>query len=148
MRWILWCSAIIVVSLSGCVASFKQGQQFDDRSVKHIRNDKTTRAEVVQMFGQPPSRSSTGGGKETWVYHYSEAKGHATAITYVPIVGLFAGGGKGTSNLQTLTIQFTGDVVSACTYGKTSYSGTTSAMGLSSATDQQNSIMTPCDEAQ
>lgn len=149
MRWIWWSTAIAVISLSACATS-KVGQQFDDRTVKSIRIGKTTRADIAQMFGQPLSRSSTGGGKEVWAYHYQEAGGHPTPITFVPIVGMFAGGAKGTFNQQTLTISFDGDVVSACTYHKTSSDVTTSAMGLSSssATDRLSSVSTPCDEVQ
>lgn len=148
MRWTPWCSAVIAVSLSGCFG-FKTGQKFDDSSVKNIRTGKTTRAEVMQMFGQPPTRNSTGGGSETWMYQYNEIQSHATAATYIPIVNIFAGGAKSTSNQQTLTVQFLGDVVSACTYGKSSSdtSVSTSLLGASAAPGQTNSVTTPCEEA-
>lgn len=148
MKLAPWCSAVIVVSLSGCFG-FKTGQKFDDSSVKNIRTGKTTRAEVIQLFGQPPNRISTGGGKETWSYQYSEVKSRATAITYVPIVGLFAGGGKGAHNQQTLTVQFAGDVVSTCTYSKMSSDTTvnTGLLGASATPGQNNSVTTPCEEA-
>jgi len=149
MRWTPWCCAVLVVSLSGCFG-FKTGQKFDDSSVKNVRTGKTTRAEVIQMFGQPPTRNSTGGGKETWLYQYADIRSHASAITYVPIVGLFAGGGKSTSNQQTLTVQFAGDVVSGCTYGKSSSDTTvnTGLLGVSANPGQSNSVTTPCEEAQ
>lgn len=149
MRWTLWFCAFLGVSLSGCVG-YKTGRKFDDSSVKNIRAGKTTRAEVIQMLGQPPTRNSAGGGKETWMYEYNEIQSHASAITYVPIVGLFAGGGKSTSNQQTLTVQFTGDVVSACTYGKSSSNTTvrTGLLGVSDSPGQSNSVTTSCEEAQ
>ena len=149
MKGIPWCSAVIAIGLSGCFG-MKTGQKFDDRSVKNIRTGKTTKAEVIQMFGQPPTRNSTGGGSETWTYQYTALQSHATAATYIPIVSLFASGAKSTSTQQTLTVNFKKGVVSACTYGKSS-SDTAMSMGLLSVSEkpgQSNNVSTPCDEAQ
>lgn len=150
MRWAPMYSAVVAVCLSGCFG-MKTGQKFDDSSVKNIRTGKTTKAEVIQKFGQPPTRNSTGGGKETWSYQYQEIKSHATAASYVPVVNIFAGGGKSKMESQTLIVNFEGDIVSACTYGKSS-SGSTVNTGLvgmgSTSGGNNNSVTTPCEEAQ
>ena len=151
MRWTPWCSAVIAVSLSGCLSGMKTGKKFDDSSVKNVRTGKTTKAEIIQMFGQPPNRLSTGGGKENWTYQYHEVKTKVSAITYVPIVNLFASGGKGTSIGQTLTVQFSGDVVSGCTYGKSSSDNqvNTGLLATEMITPGQSAnVITPCEEAQ
>lgn len=107
----------VAATLSGCF-SMTTGRKFNDNSVKDIHTGKTTRSEVIQMFGQPPNRTSTGNGNEIWTYIHHQAKSHATAATYIPIVGLFAGGGKTTSSMQSLTVQFAGDIVSSCAFGR------------------------------
>ena len=143
-----WCVAVVAVCLSGCFG-YKAGNKFDDSFVKNIRTGKSTRADVVQMFGQPPTRNSTGGGNETWTYSYSEMKSHATAATYIPIVNIFAGGAKSTTNTQTLTVKFSGDMVSSCVYGKSS-SGlnvSTSLLGGTGSPDGGSNVTTPCEEA-
>lgn len=150
MNFTSWSCAIVAISLSGCFG-MRSGQKFDDSSVKNIRTGKTTKTEVLSFFGQPPTRTSLGGGQETWTYQYQEIKSHATAATYIPIVNMFAGGAESTTETQALTIQFKDNVVSACTYGKSSSAATvnTGLVGMGTSDGGQgNNVTTPCEEAQ
>jgi membrane-associated protease RseP (regulator of RpoE activity) len=55
-----------------------------------------TYEDVTKALGPPMSTSVSSNGNKTIAYSSTHA--HATAVTYVPIVGLFAGGAKGTSS--------------------------------------------------
>jgi outer membrane protein assembly factor BamE (lipoprotein component of BamABCDE complex) len=57
---------------------------------------KTTEAQVVAALGNPNGVSTLADGSRVDVYTHVAA--HATAASYVPIVGIFAGGAKATSN--------------------------------------------------
>lgn len=146
-NWARAACAIIVVSLTGCFG-FRSGQKFDDHSVKNIRSGKTTKSEVLQMFGQPPTRNSSGGGKETWMYSYHDTRSRVTAATYIPIVGMFVGGAKVNTNRQTLTIEFSESIVSNCQYNKSSSDGKATSAGLGMSVDpgQNRSVSLPCEE--
>jgi outer membrane protein assembly factor BamE (lipoprotein component of BamABCDE complex) len=50
----------------------------------------TTKDKIRELYGSPLNVSLTDGGSEVWNYEYTHAT--ATAASYVPIVGLFAGG--------------------------------------------------------
>ncbi|HUN52967.1 MAG TPA: outer membrane protein assembly factor BamE [Candidatus Sulfotelmatobacter sp.] len=50
----------------------------------------TTKDQVKALYGEPMSVSLTDAGGEVW--HYAYAHATATAVSFVPIVGLFAGG--------------------------------------------------------
>lgn len=135
-----------VFMLSGCVSS-QIGRKFDGTSAKKIAKGKTSKTEVTQLFGAPFSRIASEGGKETWIYIDNQTKSHTKAATYIPVVGLFAGGVKATSNQQTLTVQFDGETVMDCRYGTSATN--TEMSGVLRAkfnTDQTGSISIPCEE--
>ena len=144
-----WYVAVIIVSLSGCVVPGKSGidktgQELNDLYVKSIIRGKTTRDDVIKMFGQPPILNSAGGGNETWAYNYLEIKKSQNTMTYVPVLGFFGGEANAISNSKALTIQFTGCVVSTCIYTKSSMN----VMSEHPTDNHQKTVSTPCDEIQ
>lgn len=97
----------LVVLFSGCARKTKVGQQFDISKVSEIRKGKTTKRDILSLFGSPYSKGQ-GGGFERWIYQYSEIKSG----------GMFAGyktmfGGSRTANhsFQSMTITFKGNIV-------------------------------------
>ena len=79
---------------------------------------KTSEAQVLAALGAPNQTSTLSDGTRMDIYMHISA--HATAASYIPVVGLFAGGAKGTNDTATFT--FTPDGVLKST---ASSSGTT-----------------------
>ncbi len=77
-------------ALVGFLGCHTMGQQIDQSKVAEIKKGQTTEADLVQMFGPPNQRtvSSEGNTILMWMYHETRVKG----ASFIPIVGLFAGG--------------------------------------------------------
>jgi outer membrane protein assembly factor BamE (lipoprotein component of BamABCDE complex) len=80
-----------VSALAGCAASMGnssiKNESNNTLSQKLIKG-KTTESQVVQMFGQPESKSFAGNGDPIWSYSRNTERNGV--LSYVPIVGLFA----------------------------------------------------------
>jgi len=61
-----------------------------DTGSQKVTKGVTTKTQVKTLYGEPNHVSLTDAGSEVWTYEYAHAT--ATPVTYVPIVGLFAGG--------------------------------------------------------
>ena len=91
---IIACAALV---LSGCVTMGNErmkGQTQESVATK-ITEGKTTKAEVVAAYGDAATVSFTDSGNEIWTYTYTRAV--PTAQTFIPIVGIFAGGANTTT---------------------------------------------------
>jgi len=82
--------------LCGCVSS---GTKVTAEQASQFVKGTTTETQVIAKLGEPNSRSAASDGTLTFVYFYVRAS--ADAATYVPIVGAFAGGARGSSNMAT-----------------------------------------------
>lgn len=59
---------LILLSFLGC-ASFS-GNNFDENKLSSVNINKTTKAEIIKMFGEPESRSQSNDDSEVYVYVY------------------------------------------------------------------------------
>lgn len=95
----------VIVLFSGCTTNLKTGSQFDISKASEIQKGKTTKKNILSMFGSPYSKSQ-GGGFERWMYQYSEMKS-----------GIFDGykvmfgGATVDRSMQTMTVTFKGNIV-------------------------------------
>lgn len=81
-----------VAVLAGCASSGNdkvRTETMDTVGTKVVKG-KTTKDQVKALYGEPSSVSLTDAGSEVWKYEYAHAT--ANAASYIPIVGLFAGG--------------------------------------------------------
>ena len=108
--------------LTGCVS---YGRKIDQAKVSEIKTGVTTRAQVIQLIGSPDQITDANG---TVMFMYMYVHSSATASTYIPIVGAFAGGAN-TQN-EMVMVSFTNDVVSALT---SSYGGNEMGTGANAA---------------
>jgi len=93
---------LLSVALIGCVSS---GTQVKDTALSQFRKGQTTEADVVKALGPPQSTmTSSGGGR---VISYVGMHAQTKAATFVPIVGLFAGGAS--SHVSVVTFTFDRD---------------------------------------
>jgi outer membrane protein assembly factor BamE (lipoprotein component of BamABCDE complex) len=84
--------ALAIVLLAGCVSA---GRKIDQTAAEKIEKGKTTKAEVIASLGSPDHITKLGTGDTMFMYHFMKAT--PKAITFIPIVGAFAGG----ANVQT-----------------------------------------------
>jgi hypothetical protein len=86
-------AVVLAGILAGCVSS---GTKVTQSQMSAFQVGKTTETEVIAAFGAPNSTSVLSDGSKVDVYVHVSA--HANAASYVPIVGLFAGGAKSSSD--------------------------------------------------
>ena len=86
------------ILLSGCASAGNdkvRTETMDTVGTKVVKGT-TTKSQVRGLYGEPSSVSLTDSGSEVWKYEYAHAT--AKAVSFVPIVGLFAGGADVTKN--------------------------------------------------
>ena len=76
-----------LTGLAGCASS---GTKVDPNAVAAFQKGRTTYAEAVAQLGPPTAVSLAPDGSRVAIYSYSRAT--TRAATFVPVVGLFAGG--------------------------------------------------------
>ena len=92
--------------LAGCATS--GDARVSDSSVVEKIKVGQTKDEVRATLGEPNSTTQLADGQEIWTYVYY--KYNTNAATFIPVVGLFAGGGKSSSNSVTITFTKEGAV--------------------------------------
>ena len=87
---------LALVFLTGCASS---GKRINTNYVSQIKTGETTEQDIRANLGNPMAASVTQDGKKMIVYSF--ARTEMKAATFIPIVGLFAGG----ANTETETLQ-------------------------------------------
>jgi hypothetical protein len=85
MRKLLFVAAAL--GLASCASA---GIKVEEAKVKSFKKGTTTSLEVVQELGTPTERSFAADGTTKISYTYAESQ--IRPATFIPIVGLFAGG--------------------------------------------------------
>src|SRR5579871_28453 len=80
--------------LTGCASA---GTKVNDDSLSHFQKGVTTLADVEKALGPPQLTNKQSDGTESIAYIYSHTQ--AKARSFIPVVGLFAGGATGQSNM-------------------------------------------------
>lgn len=80
-------AVLFIVLLSGCATV---GTQIDGNYTQSIKEGVTTEREIIAALGAPLTVTQNSDGTKTLMYVYSEAQ--TKAATFIPVVGLFAGG--------------------------------------------------------
>jgi len=79
----------IVLLFLGC-ASMGNPKVADFNPETQVEYGKTTKAEILTMLGEPNSKTYGPDGKEGWGYTYAQYQ--VKPATFIPVVGIFAGG--------------------------------------------------------
>ncbi len=117
-----WMLVGIMLLISGCVSSGNPSVR-DEAATGQIKVGVTTKEDVLQLLGKPNSVGKWSGSltavtglpatspalplalnSNYEVWSYSHISIETDAVTFIPIVGLFAGGA--TSSVSSLTIYF------------------------------------------
>lgn len=75
------------VFLAGCAAT---GVKVSDEQLSQLQKGQTTRSEVLAKFGKPTTQMRNSDGTSTVFYNFAEYR--TRPATFIPIVGIFAGG--------------------------------------------------------
>lgn len=78
---------ILGLLLSGCATS---GTKIEQAKLTQIKEGKTTKQEVVELFGKPYMQTLGSDGKTIMFYQYTKVKNRAT--NFIPVVGALSGG--------------------------------------------------------
>jgi len=95
--------AFAALAVSGC-ATTSGNENLTDAAVAQVKAG-MTQAQVRALVGEPNSVTTSGNGEEIWAYVRMETE--TNAATFIPVVGLFAGGAS--SRMSSLTVAFGAD---------------------------------------
>lgn len=99
--------------ISGCASIAPVGKRIESSDVSRIHKDKTTKQDVVGIFGPPMSKAFSSAG-ETWSYGFQS--GLSIAQTYKTAYG---GGLPSDYTTQNLIITFDGNTVKDFNFSST-----------------------------
>lgn len=91
---------LLLAGAAGCVSIGNQRLE-DKAAVDKVQIGKS-RDDVRAALGEPNGVTEMSTGQEIWVYTFTRSR--ATAASYIPIIGLFAGGADG--HTSTLDVTF------------------------------------------
>jgi outer membrane protein assembly factor BamE (lipoprotein component of BamABCDE complex) len=98
---------LLVGVLSSCFSSGNPDIK-DPRNFSKIKAGYTTKQEVQNLFGEPQFKSKDNYGVEKWQYNYVQAE--LKGETFIPIYGIFAGGGRSKADILEIEFNNTGIV--------------------------------------
>jgi outer membrane protein assembly factor BamE (lipoprotein component of BamABCDE complex) len=104
---ILYAICISALAFSGC--AHVHGKKVDSAAVTQIQKGVTTKAELIAKLGEPNSTTQRGDGGEMLMWRYTESQ--TNAATYVPIVGMFAGGRSTSATVLTVMVGADGNSI-------------------------------------
>lgn len=96
---------VLVASLllAGCASS---GVRVTDAQLSQFHAGQTTEQQVIATLGTPTMQMHNSDGTSTLMYTYAEAR--ARPSSFIPVVGIFAGGVDSHSNSAMLTFDKNG----------------------------------------
>jgi outer membrane protein assembly factor BamE (lipoprotein component of BamABCDE complex) len=101
---------------SACIHVIEYGRDFDAARVPALEKGKTTKQEVLTMFGSPASSSLDADGTVILRYAYIKTTGRIKMASFIPIVGPVVGGSTATNAQKSLTVDLKNGVVSNFVY--------------------------------
>lgn len=108
---------LILIVLSGC-ASTAGNQSIKNETQQSIASKifkgRTTKENIQKQFGEPTRKTVVDTNEDMWFY--SIMNSNMSAMSYIPIVGLFSN--ETDMKSKSLTITFTGDKVENWTFSE------------------------------
>ena len=126
-------AAIAIFALAGCATV---GREISTAQIETLKKGETTTTQAVASLGQPTGVTKTSDGKTILSYTFAHAQ--ARPASFIPIVGIFAGGTDVRSTAVMLT--FKEDVLADYT---TSTTNSGYGMGLAAGTYTQPDMTQP-----
>jgi len=113
---------LLCCALFGCATA---GKEISQEQIQQFKQGETSKEQVIQVLGTPNHSATDSDGRTTLVYSYAKVK--LNAATFIPVVGLFAGGAETKSSAVVFRFDKTGVLTeTAQSQTNTSTSGATS----------------------
>ncbi|MBF1996491.1 hypothetical protein HW114_13975 [Serratia symbiotica] len=97
---------LTIIVLSGC-ASTAGNQSIKNETQQSIASKiikgRTTKQDILQQFGEPTRKTAVDSNEDMWFY--SIMNSNMSAMSYIPIVGIFSNGTDMKSKALTVTFQ-------------------------------------------
>ena len=77
---------LTVLLITSCGTTM--GKRIDNTKISEIKKGITTKTEITNLLGQPENITNRSDGTTYFIYSFGSVK--HSALTYVPVVGLFA----------------------------------------------------------
>ena len=108
---------LTIIVLSGC-ASTAGNQSIKNETQQSIASKimkgRTTKQDILQQYGEPTRKTTVDTNEDMWFY--SIMNSNMSAMSYIPIVGLFSNGTDMKS--KALTVTFQGDKVESWSFSE------------------------------
>jgi hypothetical protein len=96
----------LLLTLAGCASS---GTQVKDSALTQFQKGVTTEADVERALGPPTATSSSSNGVRVTVYAGAHAQ--AKAASFIPVVGISAGGATAHSSMVSFRFDQAGKLI-------------------------------------
>lgn len=98
---------VVSFTLLGCATAGNDSLRLESEASisEKIQIGRTTKSNIKTLFGSPMTTSYTDSGSEIWKFELSKMS--ADAVSFIPVVGLFAGSSSGVK--KELVILFNDD---------------------------------------
>lgn len=90
MRNLIVVLAVSSLLVGGCAAT--SGVEVTSEQASFVKKGVTTKAKLIEKLGAPTSGTVNSNGKEVLLWTYEKVA--VDGATYIPVVGMFAGGSK------------------------------------------------------
>ncbi len=102
--------AAVAILMTGCasVGNDRLAGESQQTISQKLEVGKTTKADVIQILGNPTSKMLDAKGDEQWMYVHSRAS--SDAVNYIPFMGLFGTSTSGTTKQLTVIFDKSGVV--------------------------------------
>lgn len=94
---------LLLVVASGCATV---GREISDAQMSTLKKGETTSLDAMRNLGQPTAITKLSDGRQVFTYSFAHAQ--ARPASFIPFVGLFAGGTDVRSSAVVLTFDKTG----------------------------------------
>ena len=119
-KYFLLFLVLVLTHVSGCASGGNKAIA-DPSASSQIINGKSTKADVIALLGEPNQVSADTTGREVWVYQHFDMK--VRPGTFIPVIGLLAGGADTKSNSLVIIFDRQGVVEQSAKGQSSSHSG-------------------------
>jgi hypothetical protein len=110
---------VILFIISSCATNFGSSQTQDFGRYLSVKEGESSKADIFDAFGQPGDVNYFENSESVWVYYAVSMT--TSGATYIPIVGLFAGGSNSNTQISKFYFDQNGILLKVETSSKTQY---------------------------
>ena len=109
----------VLLIVSSCATNFGASQTQDFGRYLSVKEGESSKTDIFDTFGQPGDVNYFENSESVWVYYAVSMT--ISGATYIPIVGLFAGGNNSNTQISKFFFDPNGILIKVETASKTQY---------------------------